>query len=322
MERGSVFIGSSKEGVRIAERVRQGLSEAADCTLWCSSFFELNVSTFDNLCKMAVLFDFAILVATKDDKALIRKKQYPVMRDNVLFEYGLFTGTIGRKRTFVLLEKGVRIPSDWAGITTSFFENDHDLSVFCGQIKRKILEERAMSRISLLPSTSSAIGYYTNFLQPLCAVLQREKEIAVAGTRYPFEAGRNRIVILVPPQLQTDLKTRMERLTEQHGLENVTVPVLHGTLRAYAAYSAEEGRFHIVDLPLCLSTSKIAVGLFLGQDFLGRPEQFVQCERREISNFFTTLQNLVQENAYASSVVVFVQEGQLAAGKKSAAILM
>lgn len=321
MEKSSVFIGSSKEGGQIAEKIRQALSEAADCTLWCGSFFELNVSTFDNLCKKAVMFDFAILVATKDDKALIRKKQYPVMRDNVLFEYGLFTGTIGRKRTFVLLERGVRIPSDWAGITTSFFENENDLSVFCGQMKRKILEECAMSRISLLPSTSSAIGYYTNFLQPLCAVLQREKEIDVAGTRYPFVAGRNRIVILVPPQLQTDLKARMERLTEQHGLQNVTVPVLHGTLRAYAAFSAEEGRLHIVDLPLCLSTSKIAVGLFFGQDFLGRPEQFVQCEQREISNFFNTLQNLVQENAYASNVVDFVRESQLAVGK-NAAVLM
>lgn len=313
MEKSSVFIGSSKEGRQIAEKVQRALAEAAECTLWCGNFFDLNVSAFDNLCKKAVMFDFAILVATKDDKAFIRKKRYPVMRDNVLFEYGLFTGTIGRKRTFILLEQGVRIPSDWAGITVSFFQKDDGLSAFCEQIKRKIFEECTMSRISLLPSTSSAIGYYTNFLQPLCAVLQREKEIEVAGARYPFEAGRNQIVILVPPQLQTDLKTRMERLTEQHGLQNVTIPALHGTLRAYTAYSAEEGRFHIVDLPLCLSTSKIAVGLFLGQDFLGRPEQFVQCERREISNFFTTLQNLVQENAYASSVVVFVQESQFAA---------
>ena len=62
--------------------------------------------------------DAAILIATADDKSIIRKKKWHQMRDNVLFEYGLFAGAIGRNKCGLILPENedFRIPSDFLGV--------------------------------------------------------------------------------------------------------------------------------------------------------------------------------------------------------------
>ena len=69
-------------------------------------------------------FDYAVVLYTKDDHAVVRKKQCFTARDNVLFEHGIFTGVLSRYRTFALIQKGVRVPSDLSGITYIFFKNE------------------------------------------------------------------------------------------------------------------------------------------------------------------------------------------------------
>lgn len=120
MNRPTVFIGSSSERIRTAEALKAGLVPYADATIWNEvDAFELNDSIFGGLLRAADQFDFAVFVFDADDEARIRQSRVQVVRDNVLFEFGLFTGRIGRGRTFRLSAKGTpatHIPVDLAGI--------------------------------------------------------------------------------------------------------------------------------------------------------------------------------------------------------------
>ena len=63
--------------------------------------------------------DFGSLVARFEDTVHSRGSAHVAMRDNVLFELGMFIGRLGRHRTFwsILDIKGLVLPSDLKGIT-------------------------------------------------------------------------------------------------------------------------------------------------------------------------------------------------------------
>src|SRR5690606_11645167 len=118
----TIFIGSSKEGLGIARTVESHLKDIGKVTVW-TNLFDLGKSNFDNLISQLAFFDYAILIATSDDVTISRKKQSMSPRDNVIFEYGLFTGGIGSSRTFLVIEDGAKLPSDLFGITLSYISS-------------------------------------------------------------------------------------------------------------------------------------------------------------------------------------------------------
>lgn len=62
--------------------------------------------------------DSAICLFTADDfgKAKSQVSDAPRARQNVIFETGFFMGKLGRKRTIILVEDKVEIPSDLSGV--------------------------------------------------------------------------------------------------------------------------------------------------------------------------------------------------------------
>ncbi|TXG84166.1 MAG: hypothetical protein E6R14_05325 [Thermomicrobiales bacterium] len=121
--RPTIFIGSSTEGLIIAEAVQANLSRVAQAQLWNGGFSEPTKSFLETLCKKVGEFDFAVLILTADDWVTIRGSEQLAPRDNVLFELGLFIGSIGRERTFFMCNKNdyPRIPSDLLGVTSLTF---------------------------------------------------------------------------------------------------------------------------------------------------------------------------------------------------------
>lgn len=115
-----IFVGSSKEGVAIARQVKKELSRVADCEIW-ENQFELGNSALEDLVKNLSLYDYGVLVATGDDSTRSRRILKLAPRDNIIFEFGLFVGRLGREKTFLMVESGIKIPSDLNGITLPFF---------------------------------------------------------------------------------------------------------------------------------------------------------------------------------------------------------
>ncbi len=117
--RGTItFIGSSTEGLEIASTLRDLLAGAMQCVLWKDDVFLPSVTPIETLEKLLDTVNCAVLVATPDDVLIKRDVSAPVLRDNILFELGLFMARLGRRRTFLLQPLGVtlHLPSDLLGI--------------------------------------------------------------------------------------------------------------------------------------------------------------------------------------------------------------
>lgn len=99
----TVFIGSSSEGMRVAQFIHDGLSRRKCIpTLWSNGVFQLSNTTIEDLMTFSKETDFAAFVVTADDVTASRGRRKASPRDNVVFEIGLFMGAIGRERTFVV----------------------------------------------------------------------------------------------------------------------------------------------------------------------------------------------------------------------------
>jgi hypothetical protein len=147
-----VFIGSSSEGLPIAKAIQVNLDHACEIVIWSQGVFGLSEGTLDTLVDKAGEFDFAILVVTPDDMTRSRRKKQQSPRDNVLLELGLFIGTIGRKRTFVVYDRtaGLKLPSDLAGVTLAGFQPPSGgtlqaaVGAACTQIETAINEQAVL----------------------------------------------------------------------------------------------------------------------------------------------------------------------------------
>ncbi|WP_437528584.1 TIR domain-containing protein [Sorangium sp. So ce726] len=133
-----IFIGSSVEGLRVAEHIQLGMDFDADCTVWSQGVFGLSGGTLESLCAAIREFDFAVLVLTPDD--LVQKRSHAMNspRDNVLFELGLFMGALGRERTFIVYcrDEPIGLPTDLAGVTAATFarRGDGNLQAAMGSV--------------------------------------------------------------------------------------------------------------------------------------------------------------------------------------------
>ena len=76
--------------------------------------------------KTAESVDFAIFIFTPDDIAEIRNQQEHIVRDNVLFELGLFVGTLGKERCFIVKPRDtdLHFPTDLLGLTPADYNGE------------------------------------------------------------------------------------------------------------------------------------------------------------------------------------------------------
>ncbi len=123
-----VFIGSSTEGLAVAEAIQLGLEHVADVTVWPQGFFDLTKGTLETLAEKCRQFDFAVLVLTPDDVLSRRGEPKAVARDNVLLELGLFVGALGRERVAIVhgRHEHIDLPSDLLGVTPAKYSRHSD----------------------------------------------------------------------------------------------------------------------------------------------------------------------------------------------------
>lgn len=147
-----VFIGSSStpDALNVAGAIQVELEYGAEPKVWNQSVFGPSAGTLEALQKATQSFDFAVLVFTPDDRLVSGDSERPTARDNVVFELGLFMGTFGRHRTFIVhpRDAALHLPTDLAGITALTYDpnrSDRDIQAAvgpaCTKIKRAIRDQ-------------------------------------------------------------------------------------------------------------------------------------------------------------------------------------
>lgn len=116
-----VFIISSVESLDVARTIQNAFAhDPFTAVIWTDGVFKIANYTLQSLEDELDNSDFAIAIAHSDDMTESRGKDWPVPRDNVVFELGLFMGRLGKARAILMepRDEGVKLPSDLAGITT------------------------------------------------------------------------------------------------------------------------------------------------------------------------------------------------------------
>lgn len=137
-----VFIGSSSEGLIIANKIQELLTQNFSVVVWNQgTVFGLGDSTLEALESAVLEYQFGIFIFTPDDRLQTRGETISVARDNVLFELGLFIGRLGRHNAFVVHpgKRAIQLPSDLLGITTATYDPDEkNLAAALGPVCNRI----------------------------------------------------------------------------------------------------------------------------------------------------------------------------------------
>ncbi len=119
-----IFIGSSSEAKDYMDQVAAKLEELGTTPLlWNASgkgIFVPGDNTIDALIKITRRVQAAIFIFNADDKTWNEKSALDTIdsvRDNVLFEYGLFMGALEKKKVCFICKENPKLASDLKGIT-------------------------------------------------------------------------------------------------------------------------------------------------------------------------------------------------------------
>ncbi len=147
-----IFVGSSSEAAAHYERVCGTLEEQGHHVRGWKSAFDKGESFLATLLRMTESVDAALLIATPDDVRTSRGEMSFVLRDNVLFEAGLFIGALGPLAAGLVVagSEKVSLPADLAGINVFSFRDGRD-NVFARDVRRwaeSVLRRKSSSSIA------------------------------------------------------------------------------------------------------------------------------------------------------------------------------
>ena len=297
----SVFIGSSSEGLELAQAVKSQFQEMSWVDIWNEGVFLLNRSNLDSLLRAADLYDFAILCLTPDDMVEKRGREYNAPRDNLLFELGLFLGRMGIYRTFIVSDADIQLPSDFNGISVSTLgppangDGWSGVPGACLEIRNEMIKTTRKSLISHYPSTALAMGYFENFIQKVRMALLEKKEIRLDGTSMDYKRFELRIVI---PEKIADVDRDRNLLATVEKFKPITLKTPYRDFTFYVDLHADlmaPETLILYDFPTTLSTSRKVIELILRRDYIGDDFETMLLERREILNFSDTLNFLSRD---------------------------
>lgn len=274
-----------------------------------------------NLYKAARYYDFVIIVLGRSSGAA-QSGGAPApqpLRDNLLFEMGLFMGALGNRRTLVVLEPGLAeselgLPSDLRGhsfgnpVVELLSVSETALKKQVDDIRDSILKANASAGLSLLPSTGTAIGYFRNFIQPVAEYLL-EETFMIDGREYRASDTGYTIDIVMPLTLEgAGFKQRAKFLEiNQNVLEERKVTFKNGRSYAFSVRrGGDDRRLHLVDFPTPLAASVDVISLVIDDEMKSlvdidytqadmTPAQML--EQKELANFELTLAKLLRLQA-------------------------
>ena len=154
MDKPRIFLGSSAKQKDLLEALTRGLEDIAHVEPWTTSF-NPGTTTLGRLVELAHEVDFAAFVFAHDDwtsnspaPSDPAESRQASPRDNVVFEAGLFGGTLGMRRTFILHANGAKLPTDLLGLTSvRYSEATSEAEIINQKLRKAIENEGRLARI-------------------------------------------------------------------------------------------------------------------------------------------------------------------------------
>ena len=140
-----LFVGTSREDLKVGLSIQNNLEHDAEVTVWNQGIFQISKFSLEGLIDALGKYDFAAFVFSPQDEVKIRGKDFPAVRDNVLFELGLFIGGLGLDRCFIVrpeTPENLHLPTDLLGLIEATYRpdrSDGNLVAALGPACQKIL---------------------------------------------------------------------------------------------------------------------------------------------------------------------------------------
>lgn len=154
-----IFVASSAEHVELAHAAQEELEHDAEVTVWSQGVFSLSRTAMASLIDQLNETDFAIFILAPSDVATVRESSVNVVRDNVIFELGLFAGRIGPNRCYLIVPRGneeLHLPTDLLGLTPALYEPDRQdknmvaaLGPACSRIRRSMNQLGPINKVEI-----------------------------------------------------------------------------------------------------------------------------------------------------------------------------
>lgn len=266
-----LFIGSSSESLYLANALHANLDNDALVTVWDQGIFELSKVTLESLIDALDKFDAAVFIFSPDDTARLKGKEVVTVRDNVIFEFGLFLGRLGRESTFFVMPKNtpdMHLPTDFLGITAATYDanradGNHQaaLAVACEKIRKKLRLQRdnPYLRLEFPRNDLTAI---TDFM---CDWIKDQGRVAVFSCDMSWARDNPEIRMLLTKkaaanELVVFLPQRLEWLDEIPQIETYCYPEINyipesrftfmdfGRPGGRVAIGCPRGKFHVVEV--------------------------------------------------------------------------
>lgn len=139
-----IFIASSSENLQVAYAAQEELEYDTEPTVWSQGVFKPSRSAMSSLKRVLDASDFGLFILSPDDITEMRDEKRRTVRDNVIFELGLFAGRLGIERCFLLVPRGaedLHLPSDLLGLISLKYDanrGDGNLNAAIGPACNKI----------------------------------------------------------------------------------------------------------------------------------------------------------------------------------------
>lgn len=302
-----VFIGSSKEGLPIARQVRESFGDDFDCHLWTDDVFTSNQGVLQTLLEESGMFDFGLMVMTKDDIVESRGKIFESPRDNIIFEFGIFIGRAGDRKAFALLEDdpNMKTPSDLSGVEIHRFSRSPNcephlrIASAVKSVANEMHEAERLGWLGMLPSTVLAIGYFENFVQPVVDELATSSIFKVDNDEYRPTG----LTVILPGDLNADIKKRSAIYYKSKEMVGVQIDVRNRPRPLYAMCDCDQKTVSFCDMPTTLESLNKAIDMYLRVGHIGKSQRQELLERRELENFRKVLVACCDRDAFCKKFV-------------------
>jgi len=322
----AIFVGSSSEALKLARAVADELGSYFDVQVWDDRLFELGEDTLKGLLRAVQAFDFAVLVISDDDtlastrnpsKAVPStfgrlwaqffppKHQFASPRDNVIFELGMFTGAMGRRRAFAVVAPSKRgtpkMPSDLFGNTMVSLRQETVTNLNATALRAELaplvdsirIRFETEAEFELLPSTGSAVSYFHNFVIPVCSELAQRTSVTVTGEPIDISHDNFRFRIAIPGSLRDANRPFAAKLFGRLPVIPFTIQTSHRDFPFWVSSSLEGRNLVFWDYPTILRASDEAVSYVTRSAFLSNLVIRDRFEAKELYNFERSLRLLL-----------------------------